>query len=222
MNTSVNTTSSDSSIEQKWVTNEELASFRADLDDLISRIPSLSDIDLEQAKEKLMQKIVTRAMQGIADRPEAASFNTESREEETRHWGETASTDFSTVRRSKNFEGFLGFLRGPDAGASTLSPKRFGEALNIDIQTLAKQAHVHRNTITRAPDAESVQGFLREALRVLRSAADVSHDIGHAIFWYRNEPLRVFGYKTAEQLVTEGRTEDLLRYIASLEAGAAG
>ncbi|MFG7003166.1 DUF2384 domain-containing protein, partial [Burkholderia pseudomallei] len=28
--------------------------------------------------------------------------------------------------------------------------------------------------------------------------------------------------KTAEQLVSEGRTEDLLRYVTSLEAGAAG
>jgi hypothetical protein len=32
----------------------------------------------------------------------------------------------------------------------------------------------------------------------------------------------VFGYKTAERLVSEGRTDDLLRYVASIEAGAAG
>lgn len=57
---------------------------------------------------------------------------------------------------------------------------------------------------------------------MLRAAVDVSHDMRQAIFWYRNEPLPVFGYKTAEQLVTEGRTEDLLRYIESLEAGPAG
>jgi hypothetical protein len=31
-----------------------------------------------------------------------------------------------------------------------------------------------------------------------------------------------FGYKTAEQLVTDGRTEDVLRYVSSLEAGVAG
>ena len=43
-----------------------------------------------------------------------------------------------------------------------------------------------------------------------------------AIFWYRNVPLPPFGYKTAEQLVSEGRTEDVLRYVESLEAGAAG
>ncbi|MHB1332311.1 MAG: hypothetical protein ACYCY1_06910 [Sulfuriferula sp.] len=123
---------------------------------------------------------------------------------------------------SKNFEGFLEFLREEGAGASTLSPNRFSEVLSIDLQTLAAQAHVHRNTLSRAPASESVQRFLREALRVLRAATDLSGDVDRAIFWYRNEPLPTFGYKTAEHLVTDGRTEDLLRYIESLEAGAAG
>ena len=39
------------------VASDELSNLRADLDDLISRIPSLSDIDLERAKERLMNKI---------------------------------------------------------------------------------------------------------------------------------------------------------------------
>lgn len=123
---------------------------------------------------------------------------------------------------NKNFEGLLSYLRDPEVGAVALSPKRFSEALSIDLQTLAAQAHVHRNTIRRAPASESVQRFLREALRVIRAATDLSTDVTRALFWYRNEPLPPFGYKTAEQLVSEGRTEDVLRYIASLEAGAAG
>lgn len=120
------------------------------------------------------------------------------------------------------FEGFIDFLRDEEAGASTLSAKRFGDVLRIDVQTLAAQAHVHRNTISRAPESESVQKFLRQALRVMRAAHDLSGGINRAIFWYRNEPLQPFGYKTAEQLVSEGRTEDVLRYVESLEAGAAG
>jgi hypothetical protein len=59
-------------------------------------------------------------------------------------------------------------------------------------------------------------------LRVIRAATDLSGDVDRALFWYRNEPLQPFGYKTAEQLVSDGHTEDLLRYIGSLEAGAAG
>jgi hypothetical protein len=56
----------------------------------------------------------------------------------------------------------------------------------------------------------------------MRAAHDLSGDVGRSIFWYRNEPLPPFGYKTAEQLVIEGRTEDVLRYVSSLQAGAAG
>jgi len=123
---------------------------------------------------------------------------------------------------NKNFEGFLNFLRDQEVGAAVLSPRRFSEVFSMDLQTLAAQAHVHRNTISRAPGSESVQRFLREALRVIRAAADLSGNVERALFWYRNEPLQPFGYKTAEQLVSDGRTEDLLRYIESLEAGAAG
>lgn len=122
----------------------------------------------------------------------------------------------------RNFDSFLNFLRDPEVSAVSLSPKRFSEALSLDIQTLATQAHVHRNTISRAPASESVQRFLREALRVIRVASDLSGDVERAIFWYRNDPLPPFGYKTAEQMVSEGRTEDLLRYVKSLEAGAVG
>ncbi|CAG9252227.1 conserved hypothetical protein [Paraburkholderia unamae] len=123
---------------------------------------------------------------------------------------------------SASFEQFMMSLRDPDSNAPIVSARRYVDALHIDLQTLASQAHVHRNTISRMPGAESVQRFLREALRVIRAATDVSGDVSKALLWYRNEPLPVFGYKTAEQLVSEGRTEDVLRYVASLEAGAAG
>jgi hypothetical protein len=122
----------------------------------------------------------------------------------------------------QSYQGFVEYLREPDIGAPLLSPKRFSEALHIDIQTLAEQAKVHRNTIARAPGSRSVQDYLREALRAIKAANDLSGDLGKALFWYRNEPLSLFNYKTAERLVSEGRTDDLLRYIASLEAGAAG
>lgn len=122
----------------------------------------------------------------------------------------------------KNYDHFVESLRDLDMPGPSLSPKRFSQALNIDLQTLADQAHVHRNTISRAPTSQGVQRFLREALRVIKASTDISGDVNRTLFWYRNEPLSTFGYKAAEQLVSEGRTEDVLRYIVSLEAGAAG
>ncbi len=120
------------------------------------------------------------------------------------------------------YQHFLDFLKDPGTPAPVLSPKRFSQAMHIDLQTLAEQAHVHRNTISRAPGSRGVQDFLREALRVITAATDLNGDLNKALFWYRNEPLSVFGYKTAERLVSEGRTDDLLRYVTSIEAGAAG
>jgi hypothetical protein len=120
------------------------------------------------------------------------------------------------------YQQFIEFLKDSDTSAPVLSPKRFSQAMHIDLQTLAEQAHVHRNTISRAPGSRGIQEFLREALRVIKAATDLNGDLNKALFWYRNEPLSVFGYKTPERLVSEGRTDDLLRYMASLEAGAAG
>ena len=90
------------------------------------------------------------------------------------------------------FQHFLEFLKEPELPAPVLSPRRFSQALHIDLQTLAEQAHVHRNTIARAPASRGVQDYLRESLRVIKAATDVSGDVNKALFWYRNEPLSAF------------------------------
>ena len=132
------------------------------------------------------------------------------------------STVIDAAAPAGAFERFIESLRDADTAAPVLSPRRFSEAMCIDLQTLAEQAHVHRNTISRAPASRAVQDFLRDALRVIRAATDLSGDLNKAMFWYRNEPLAVFGYKTPERLVSDGRTDDLLQYVISLEAGVAG
>ena len=117
------------------------------------------------------------------------------------------------VAQSASFEEFMSSLRDPAFAAPIVSARRFSDALHIDLQTLAKQAGVHRNTLSRMPASESVQRFLREALRVIRAATDAHGCVKQALFWYRNEPLSDFEYRTAEQLVCGGRTEDVLRHI---------
>lgn len=74
------------------------------------------------------------------------------------------------------------------------------------------------HTLGRAPDAESVQRYLRESVRVMRAAADVTGSVEKAIFWFKNNPLATFDYKTPREPVSEGRTEVLIRYIQSLQA----
>ena len=69
--------------------------------------------------------------------------------------------------------------------------------MHIDLQTLAEQAHVHRNTISRAPGRAASRTSCAQALRVIKAATDLNGDLNRALFWYRTEPLSVFGYKTA-------------------------
>lgn len=129
--------------------------------------------------------------------------------------------DRTAVAESLTFDAFVENLHDPE-DALLISPKRYVEELRLDVQTLADQAKVHRNTVTRSPNTEALQRYLRDALRVMKAAADLSGDMKKALFWFRNHPLQPFQYKTAEQLVGEGRADAVVSYISMLEAGAAG
>lgn len=118
----------------------------------------------------------------------------------------------------RDFDDLLDFLRDHEAGTTVLSSARFCEILGIDPDSLSRLVEVHGRTSRSA----SEQCFIRAATRVLRAASDVSGDLERAISWFRNESLAPFGHKTAERLVAEGRVEDVIEYVISLDAGVAG
>lgn len=57
--------------------------------------------------------------------------------------------------------------------------------------------------------------------RVIAAAEAISGDHDKAVAWLQ-EPIATFGGKTALELVAEGRTDDLLGYLASIESGYVG
>ena len=59
-------------------------------------------------------------------------------------------------------------------------------------------------------------------LRTIQVGTELTGDVNKALLWYRTEHLAAFGSKTAEQLVSEGHSDDALRYVSSLEVGATG
>ncbi len=118
------------------------------------------------------------------------------------------------------YQQLVAFLREP--GGTALSPRRYAAALKIDLQHLADQAHVHRDIVTHTPHSRGVQEYLWQALRVIEAGMDLSGDVNSALLWYRTEPIAAFGHRTAETLVSEGRTDDVVQYVSSLRAGAAG
>lgn len=107
--------------------------------------------------------------------------------------------------------------------APMLSPTHYIRLLGMDAESLARNARVSVSAITLTPGAARIQSHLRENLRVIRAAYDVSGgDLSKALDWFRTEPLPSFSQKTAEQAVAAGRTDDVIRLISSFYAGAAG
>ncbi|TJY57436.1 DUF2384 domain-containing protein [Sinimarinibacterium sp. CAU 1509] len=109
-----------------------------------------------------------------------------------------------------------------DSRPATISPVKFASALDYQLQDFAALAHVHRNTVRNNPNSPDLQRFMRDSVRVLQAAADLRGSVGDALFWFRNHPIRDFDRKTADLLVSEGKTDAVLGYLDSLEAGATG
>jgi len=118
------------------------------------------------------------------------------------------------------FERFLNELHEP--GSVNLSPSRLAEKMAVQIQDLAVSAGVHRNTIRTHPESPRLQGFLRDVVRVMSAASVSQPDAASAAFWVKNTPIPSFRHKTAYQLVAEGRTDDVVSYLESIQSGYVG
>ncbi len=103
-----------------------------------------------------------------------------------------------------------------------LSPARVSEVFGYQVQDLAERAGVHRNAPSSRPHSAQLQKALQDLLRVLSVATEMTGDVGRAAFLIRNEPLRAFDARTADQLIKEGRADDVIAYLQSLAGGAAG
>ena len=118
------------------------------------------------------------------------------------------------------FQTFAEELRAP--GAPLIAPDRFAAALRLRQQDLALLAHVHRTTVTDAPTNAKLQQYMRNTLRVLSAAMDVTGDRDRAIHWYRNTPSPEFEHRSAEQLVSAGKTDAVVSLLVSIAAGSTG
>ena len=85
-----------------------------------------------------------------------------------------------------------------------ISPTRFGELAGVSQGTIARLAGVHRNTVRVNPASEPLQDRLREMIKIITSAVELTGDVEKAFFWFRNEPIADYKRKTAATLVAEG------------------
>jgi hypothetical protein len=121
----------------------------------------------------------------------------------------------------EDFDRFRHFLAGGGAPAF-ISPERFCQAFGLSRQVLADRSHVDLSIIIRSPETDAVQSYLRQSSQAVQVAADTSGSVEKAVFWFMNYPLPAFNYKMPIDLVFGGRADDLMRYLASLQAGFSG
>lgn len=73
-----------------------------------------------------------------------------------------------------------------------------------------------------APTKVELKQYMRDSLRVLCAAFSMAGNTGRVTPWYRNTPIPKFGHGTAEQLVSDGRTEAVVSYLSAIESGSTG
>ena len=77
------------------------------------------------------------------------------------------------------------------------------------------------NTL-RNPSSERLQGRMREMVKEISAATELTGAVDKAIYWYRNEPIADYGHHTAAELVADGQVGAVLAFIRDLENGARG
>ena len=101
---------------------------------------------------------------------------------------------------------------------SLLSPTRFAARL-ARIRQLSCLAGVHRNTVRLNPASDALQDRLREMIKIITSASELTGDVDKALYWFRNEPIANYRGKTAADLVAEGHAPAVLTYLYDLKNG---
>ncbi|MBJ6123758.1 DUF2384 domain-containing protein [Sphingomonas mollis] len=115
--------------------------------------------------------------------------------------------------------GFVASLQEPRT--PYISPRRVAEALGIQLSRLAQIAGVHRNTLSN-PASERLQDRLRDMIRVIMAATELTGDTERAIYWFRNEPILTLKRQTAAELVAAGHTDAVMLHLAEIVDGANG
>jgi hypothetical protein len=115
--------------------------------------------------------------------------------------------------------GFLNFLY-PEGDVVSL--QRFSLVLRLNPDAVAVSAHIPPQTATVAHGSKELHHFLRDSMRVVQAAFDVAGDVETALSWFKGHRLPTFGNVTPYHLVAQGRSESLVSYLHSLEAGFAG
>jgi len=106
-------------------------------------------------------------------------------------------------------------------GDGQVRAERLAERLRITGVQLAAAAGLSHDAISEAAQLASpaTQARLRDVVEILNRVRPWAGSDAAAFAWYRSQPLPGFGNFTAEDLVKQGRTETVKRYLDQIAAG---
>ena len=86
---------------------------------------------------------------------------------------------------------------------------------------LAAATGLSRDAVSKSvrAGAHATQGRLRDVVEIISRALPWAGSVPQAFAWYRAQPLASFGDRTAEDLVKEGRAEDVKAFLARIAVG---
>ncbi len=113
------------------------------------------------------------------------------------------------------------FLEQVMTSEGIIASDRLADALHITKTELALATGLSRDAVSKRSRAGSrtTQSRLRDTTEIINRVTEWSGSVGRAFAWFRSQPLASFGDKTAEDLLKEGRAQDVKDYLSRIAAG---
>ena len=113
---------------------------------------------------------------------------------------------------------FLAKVVGQDG---TIAPEALSDCLRVTRLQLAAASGLSRDAVSKTVrlQASATQARLRDVVEIINRVLPWAGSVPQAFAWYRAQPLPSFGQQTAEDLVKEGRAEDVKRYLSRIAIG---
>ena len=113
----------------------------------------------------------------------------------------------------------MGLAQYADDGL--FAPRKIASAFRTTSEEVARTAGLGRDAVQRKDRVRSdkTQRRLREMVEIINKAEPRFGSALMAYAWYRSQPLSGFSGQTAMQLVKQGRADEVLDYIDSVDAG---
>jgi uncharacterized protein (DUF2384 family) len=99
-----------------------------------------------------------------------------------------------------------------------VDPRQVAETLRLPLKDLAKLIGISRGRLAD-PSSAKVQKAMAPVLKILSVATDMSGATTQAVHWFKFVPLPSLGFKTAMELVTEGKSDWVMGHFENLRNG---